>query len=286
MTMYRLMAIAIFLFWASMMTALVARDMWPAWTAQDAPPMTIEALTDTQTEPLQYGISSAKGDRIGTAWSEVRQIGDRTSIHRLLLIDGLRPLPTVRVKTEIYFDDNGDLERFEARVVGIPMRIHIHGEQYGRSFPVEMHLDTIHRKANLDLAASKMIGDSFQPFTMLPELKVGQRWRMQMLDPLSAALGGKPRFRKIVAEVTATEVLDDPDHPGQKLTCFVVETSPQLTRALVDAEGRVMRQEADVPMLGRVIVTREPLRQDQYKHFRQGEIPADEDQPGGAEAMQ
>jgi len=121
-----------------------------------------------------------------------------------------------------------------------------------------MHFGTFHRQANLDMAATRLIGDSMRPFTFLPTLRVGQSWRMQVLDPVAAVLGGKTQFRSIVARVTRMETIT---HDGRPIECFVVETSPQQIVAWADASGRILVQEAEIPGIGRIRVCEEPYNE-------------------------
>jgi hypothetical protein len=58
--MHRLLTIGIVFLWVSAMTALFVRDVWPAWTAQDAPPMTPDELARFGPEQ-QLSICDAKG---------------------------------------------------------------------------------------------------------------------------------------------------------------------------------------------------------------------------------
>jgi hypothetical protein len=255
--MYRLFTAGVVLLWVSAMTALFVRDIWPAWSAQDAPPMTRNNVAELGHRQEQFGILQASdGRRLGTAWSDLQTTPERTIIRGTVATAAQGILPSLRIETETEFDPTGGLDSFELRVLGLPgTRINVHGERRGIYFPVEMHLGTFHRQANLDMAATRLIGDSMRPFTFLPTLHVGQSWRMQVLDPMAAALGGKTQFRSIVARVTRTESIE---HGGKMVTCFVVETSPQQIVAWVDPVGRVLVQELEVPGFGRIQVREEP----------------------------
>jgi hypothetical protein len=132
--------------------------------------------------------------------------------------------------------------------------IRVYGERRGIYFPCELQVGAIVRQANLELSASRMIGDTLRPFSFLPTLKVGQSWRMQLLDPLSAALFRRTQFTSIVAKVTGEEIIE---HEGQPVTCKVVETSPQHVKAWVGPDGRVLLQEAELPALGKLRIREE-----------------------------
>jgi len=258
--MYRLFAAGVVLLWVSAMTALFVRDVWPAWSAQDAPPLNSKKLADLPQRQEQFGIFKAGGDRIGTAWSDLQASPERTTIRGTIATNALGIVPPLRIESVTEFDSAGGLDSFDLRVLGIAdSRIAVRGERRGIYFPVEMHFGTFHRQANLDMAATRLIGDSMRPFTFLPTLHVGQSWRMQLLDPIAAVLGGKTQFRSIVARVTRQETIE---HLGEPVDCFVVETSPQQVTAWVDAHGRVLVQEVDLPGFGRIAVREEPYNDD------------------------
>ncbi|HOJ75506.1 MAG TPA: hypothetical protein PLQ89_14315 [Phycisphaerae bacterium] len=249
--MHRLLTVGIVLLWVSAMTALFVRDVWPAWTAQDAPPMTRDELARFGGDQ-QLGIFDSAGKRLGTAWSSVSKVGSNTAIHGTVHIEGLSVVPVVLVETSTEFDEKGELDSFNLDVFGVPMTsIKVRGERHGIYFPCEIQMGPLFRQANLDMAASRLIGDSLRPFNYLPLLKVGQSWRMQIVDPLSAVMGGSTRFTSIVARVTGRETID---HDGKPVDCFRVETTPGQAKAWVAPDGRVLVQEVDVPMLGKVKV--------------------------------
>jgi hypothetical protein len=258
--MYRLFASGVVLLWVSAMTALFVRDVWPAWSAQDAPPLNRKQLADLPQRQEQFGIFKAGGERIGTARSDLQATPERTTIRGTIAINALGIIPALRIESETEFDSAGGLDSFDLRVIGIAStRITVRGERRGIYFPVEMHFGTFHRQANLDMSATRLIGDSMRPFTFLPTLHVGQSWRMQLLDPIAAALSGKTQFRPIVARVTRQETIE---HLGKTVDCFVVETSPQQVTAWVDAHGRVLVQEVDLPGFGRIQAREEPYDED------------------------
>lgn len=280
--MYRLFAIAVVLFWISAMSALFVRDVWPAWTAQDPPVIKLDQLAGLERRDEQYDIARSDGQRLGTAWSTVNRNGPYTAIHGMVLLDGLGDLPTLSMQTNTVFDEQGQLARFTLNVHGVPMtRIRVHGERRGIYFPCELHLGPIHREIRLDAAASRMISESLRPFDLLPELKVGQSWRMQLLDPLSAALSAQADFTSIVATVTGTEKIEYPAGGGQYVECFVVEASPGRTKAWVDKTGRVLAQEVEMPGFGRIGIRQEPLdetrRQAALDHVRRSAAQITED---------
>ena len=245
--------------WLTAMTALFIRDVLPAWTAQNPPPMDRKQfLADEQQ---QLAICKANGERLGTAWDNLTSVGNNTAVYTTVLLTNLKPIPPLLIDSLTEFDEKGRLDSFRLDVHGMPMmRIKVRGERHGIYFPVDLQVGPMSHQANLDLAASCMIGDSLRPFSYLPKLAVGQAWRMQMLNPLSM-LQGKAQFNSIVARVTQTEPIENPLKAGESVECFVVETFPSKSKAWVDASGQVLVQEAEVPVLGKIVVTAEPYNE-------------------------
>ncbi len=246
--MYRLFVGAVVAIWLSAMTALFVRDIWPAWSAQDAPPLAAHLLGEQSRYDWQYGLFDSQQNRWGTAWATMTGSEQIATVRGTLVLDRAPRIPALRVETETQFDADGKLDSFWLRVYGLPMtRIHVRGERRGIYFPCEIQAGPFHRQANLEMAATRLIGDSFRPFSYLPTLEVGQSWRMQLLDPLSAILGGKPRFTSVVARVTRKETIE---HHGTEVMCHVVETTPTQVTAWVGPSGDVLLQEVDLPGLG------------------------------------
>lgn len=264
--MYRLLSVGIVVVWLGAMVALFMRDVYPAWTAQDAPPMTMEQFVSANQREQQVGIYDAKGKRLGTAWSDLFTTGATTGIRGTVHVEGISLVPQVLIETSIEFDADGALDNFNLDVFGVPMTtIRIRGERHGIYFPCTIQVGPIHRQANLEMAASRLLGDSFRPFSYLPTLEVGQSWRMQVIDPVSAVLGGSTRFVPLVAQVTGKETIDV---NGKPVECFVVRTHPGKATAWVGENGRVYVQEVDVPGMGTLTVREEAYDDAERDHAR------------------
>ncbi len=264
--MYRLFAIGVLLFWASMMSVLFMRDVWPAWTAQEPPPMTAEQLARLADRKTQLGIFAGDGRRLGTAWRQMTTAGDTTSLYGTVITEPYQYIPATRTETVTEFNAEGGLETFSLDVYGISNTIiQAKGERRGIFFPCEFQFGVLRRRINLDLSATRLIGDSLQPFGYLPELRVGQAWRMQILDPLSAIVGGKARFHSVVARVTGREAIT---HQGRPVECFVVVTDNPPIKAWVDDDGQVCVQEAELPAFGKVILRAEPYDEQTFQQAR------------------
>lgn len=253
--MYRVITAGVVLLWITAMTMLFLRDVWPSWTAQDVPPIERERIASLEQPNYQYGIFR-DDQRAGTAWSSMTLTPETTSIHGTVVITNVGFIPALRVENEVEFDATGRLDNFWLEMHGVPgTRVYIRGERHGIYLPCEIHLGRIHRQANLEMSATRMISDAFQPFTYLPTLHVGQSWRMQLLNPMSAVLTRQIQFSSVVAEVTRIETIE---HRGKPVRCFVVETSPAQVTAWVGPDGRVLVQEVQLGGLGRIRVRAEP----------------------------
>ncbi len=258
--MFRLLSLGIILFWIGAMSALFMRDVYPAWTAQDAPVMTREQFAQLLQKDQQLGIFDGQGRRRGTAWSDFTPSAGTNAIHGTVLLEGIRLLPVLLVETTTEFDQAGELDNFTLEVFGVPMTtIKVHGERHGLYFPCEIQAGPLYRQANLEMAATRLLGNSFQPFGYLPTLKVGQSWRMQVIDPVSAVMGGGTRFMPLIATVSHKESIL---HGGKPVECFVVATSPGQAKAWVGPDGRVYKQEVNVPGFGLLVVLDEDYRLD------------------------
>jgi len=219
--------------------------------------MSVEQFAELNRERQQFGMYDLKGNRFGTSWSRVITSGPMTTIYGTVVLEGLKLLPDkLIIETSTEFDIEGGLDSFSMDVYGVPdTQIYVRGERRGIYFPCEFKVGTIDLEASLNMSESRMIGQSLRPFTFLPTLEVGQSWRMQMLNPVSAVIGGRTNFTSIVAKVTGKETIE---HLGRQVECFVIKTYPTQAKAWIDERGRVLVQEAYIPMLGKVVMREEP----------------------------
>jgi len=260
--MHRIFGIAVTAVWLTAMGALFVRDIWPVWTAQDPPPFI------GRERNSQCGIYDAHGNRVGTAWSQIWTSNDQARHESVVKLDRLAKLPPVQIETAVTFTKDGTVDNFETRVYGMPMKIRIYGEAYGAYIPCMLEVGPFKRSFRLDAASSRSIAESIRSFDSLPELRVGQSWRMQVIDPVSAILNQQTRVSSVVARVEREETIV---HEGRPVRCFVVTAAR--TKAWVSADGTVLRQESDVPGLGRLILEDEEFREDMYHRAKGDDRP-------------
>lgn len=250
--------------WLTATFGLIRRDVWPALTARQPPPTPSSELIARIGERHQYGIFRAStGARVGTSWLQLQSRPDfangdgSQSAADIRSTTHLQPVignPTLLVDLNLHLLADGTLDEFTFEIKGAPWAIKARGESYGQKLACEFQVDLSKWHFSLDTATSSLVGDTFQPFACLPDLEVGDAWRMQVIDPLMALTGGGRNLapRTILVRVVSKETIDVGDGP---IEAFVVQTEG--ARAWVDPRGLVLRQELDVPLVGRLAVQRE-----------------------------
>ncbi|UCF34106.1 MAG: hypothetical protein JSV78_02125 [Phycisphaerales bacterium] len=272
----KFLGLLIFCFWAASMGWLVAHDVWPAISAQDVPVLRATEWLESEGRESQAGIFDQSG-RIGTAWTtylidDVRVPVERarasssgsstrtvesTSIIRsdLIIIDRF-PLPVtpLRVKIDSTFNPKGELDEFTLRLRAQDREIKMHGERFHADFSFELEAGPKEYFFKIPLSDAGTITGAFSPFAQLPDLQVGQSWRMQVFNPLSAVAGVGDRFIPMLAQVTGRENIT---LHGVVRSCLVVEAAG--AKAWVDRHGVVLRQETSLPVGGTITIIREPF---------------------------
>jgi hypothetical protein len=268
--MYRIFCAAAVATWLIAMGILFDPEIRPMWNAQAPPPLLDRPMDPGQKRQSQAGIFDDKGQRVGSAWSILTYYTDQTRYETKINLERVGALPPLRIDTVLIYQKDGEVDEFDLDVYGIkdfdgkPVKVNMRGERYGAYIPTVLEAGPIRRTFKLDAAASRQIVDSVRPFDVLPNLQVGQSWRIQVLDPISIVLQQGAKTSAIVAKVEGRETID---HRGQAVECFVVRAGR--ARAWVGSEGRVLRQETDIPGFGRLVIRDEEFDQDQYDSFRE-----------------
>lgn len=250
--------------WLVAMGWVVAHDIVPTWTAQEPPRVRPSQWLRMEGSETQFSLELDK-QPIGTIWSQYT-FGDESIQRRdTLWIEHLPLLETpIRVTVDSVFTAEGLLDEFTVRLDSrlVEANFRLHGERFHSDFSFLFERGTHESSFKLPLLDGGVLGNSFNPFSGLPNLHVGQTWRMQVFNPVSALTGIGPRFLSVLVEVTGessivtTEGLRD---------CFVVEASPARrvrsgsasVKAWVDANGTVQRQEVLIPGLGTLRISRQ-----------------------------
>lgn len=240
--------------WLLAMSWLVARDIVPHWTASNPPPIQPgDWLADGNR--IQFTLSDEFGP-MGAVWTEY--LVDSRSIRRddLIWIERLPlDLAPVRLTVDSVFTAEGVLDEFSIHLeTGGASRaaIRLHGERFHSDFSFTLESGPLEKAFKIPLVEGGLFSGAFHPFGALTNLRVGQRWRMQVVNPLSMLSGVGSEFIPLLVEVTGEERVQS---SVGDVNCFVID-SPN-ARAWVDARGNVVAQEMKLPMLGRMRLQRE-----------------------------
>lgn len=242
----------IFPMWLAAMGWLVAHDVWPTLTALPAPPLTATEWLKTDGLQSRYTIVDDLGP-LGTAWSEYLVADD--SIRRDDLV-WLERFPVVRAPvriavTSVYRAD-GTLDELTIRAENREAGMRLHGERFHTDFSFIFESGPLEKAFKIPLTEGSMISGAFHPFSALTNLRVGQRWRMQVVNPIAALTGVGSRFTPVLVEVTGEERIET---PAGSRNCLIIES--ENSKAWIDANGAVLVQEMTVPIVGRLRMIRQ-----------------------------
>jgi len=243
--MNRIIGSLLALTWIVAMAALVQRDVLPFWTAREAPNELLPA------GDYQVAILSASGVRIGTTWISANQ-SPTTMVSSTTVLDagkvaGMLPITgTWLLGTDLSYDAKGRLDHFHFTLATPAVSGDVDAERIERDFSVIARLGDMKKTMLLDGELSKYLSETLRPFTHLGGLRVGQSWRIRLLDPFALLRSGSVEFQTILARVAGLETIE---HKGNLVQCFRVE-SPT-ARAWVDSSGRVLKQEVQLPLVGK-----------------------------------
>ncbi len=246
--------------------AIVVRDVLPRWFPDDAPPSEAQLLGPGERRQVQVGIYHADGRPVGCSWTRshrkpaagIVQVVTTTVLGPVRLSGGMT-VPRVRVETEITYRVNElRVDELEFSMFGLGLPISLRGAAMSTGeFAARWQVASQRGDFILDAGAPAALGDVIRPFDRLRDLHVGQRWRLELLDPLSHIL---PQLRDsgvdlepIVIRVTGKTTIT---HQGRPVETYVVDGGS--ATAYVAEDGRVLRQEVEVPLLGRLVLLDEP----------------------------
>lgn len=236
------------------MSWLVVHDIVPHWTASAPPPVQAgEWLADGSR--IQFTLSDDLGD-MGSVWTEY--LMDSRSIRRDDLI-WLERLPLdiapLRISVNSVFTADGVLDEFSVQLEtgGAGRgRMRLHGERFHSDFSFTLESGPLEKAFKIPLVEGGLFSGAFHPFGALTNLRVGQRWRMQVVNPISMLTGIGNEFIPLLVEVTGEERVQT---AHGDVNCFIID-SPN-ARAWVDARGSVVAQEMTLPMLGTMRLERQ-----------------------------
>lgn len=254
--MNRTVGIVVTVVWLIAMTMVVRRDVVPFWAAQEPPAQSNE---DAQ---FQYAIANDAGRRIGTSWFTITGGPQLTTVRSITALDlhgmtgmaaGLRKMV---LDTDLIYETGGMLDHFQFVMHGAGLPVMVRGERYGEDFACTAQIGEMSTTFPLDGRLSTGLSETLRPFTRLENIHVGQTWRIKMLDPLATLRGGTAEFTTHLVRVTRRETIR---HKGDSLSCFRIEMKDAL--AWADEAGHVLKQEVQVPFLGRWVITDETFEE-------------------------
>lgn len=270
----RILGAATIILMMSVNAALLTRDVLPAWLAGEPPEPVALQLSDNKHVKTQFGIFDRER-RIGYAWSSHERTGELvTAKHTTALLPLHLPqsvvTPALRVETIMRYQGASHLEELRIQVYGFGVPIRFSGEYYPPGeFPCEWQVDDRRGELVLPASATRALGDVLRPFGGLTGLEVGRSWRIKMVNPLAGVIPGwadrMVSSRSILARVVAKATIE---HRGEKIEAFVIQADR--IRAWVTPDGRLLRQELELPVLGAIRLEKEPYDRELRRSFQHG----------------
>ena len=247
--------------------ALLVRDVLPDWLAGEPPASPALGLSPGQELYVQFGLFDRELRRVGYSWTISQRSGELVEVRHVTVLQPLRladdvQLPLLRIETDLNYHGRSTLDTLRVRVYGFGFPIRLEGEFYPPDdFPCEWQVDERRGKLHLPASATRALGDVVRPFDSLSGLEVGRSWRVKLLNPLAGLVPDwGPRNwvgNSLVVRVTGTERVE---HRGTWREAFVVEADR--LRAWVLPDGRVIRQELELPLFGTLVLVDEPYDPD------------------------
>ncbi len=250
---------------ASANLAIFLRDVLPAWSSGDPPEGVAHNLRPGMSLQTQVGLFDEQGRRIGDAWTLAEKTTDQIvrirswSVLYAGAIPALKlPYGMLRIDTDLTYARGQRLDELFVRVRGLGFPIELRGQFVPpNDFPCQWKAGTQSGYFVIPAYLTRAVGDVLRPFESLHGLYVGQSWKLQLVNPLAGMLPGLSQQNllgpEVLVRVTGKERIS---FAGQHFDAFVLE-APRV-RAWVLPDGRVVRQQVELPVLGRMILQQEP----------------------------
>lgn len=246
--------------------AVFQSDVLSTWFEGSPPPSDARTLGPGEERRSQLGIYLAGGRRVGQGWTRAtREAASEyvtirsTTVLEPLGIPGAGRTPPVQIELIVTYRVGDKLvDQVDFKMLGLPVVIRLHGEAMpSGEFPCEYQIGVQRGSLALDSGVPSALGDAIRPFDRLPDLQVGQRWRMKLLDPVSQLMPhmGDAGFELEPVEIAVVRKEVLPHHGGDVET-FVVEGGG--ATAWVAPGGEVLRQVVKLPLIGELTLLDEP----------------------------
>lgn len=272
---------------------LVIREFIPRWAAGDPPKNDAQSMKSGDIRRTQFGIYTPDGQLVGRSWTLAMvnfapslTVDSWSVVEPYTLPNGMSS-PRLRVHTIISYveSDVPDKVRLELEGVtgvdGRPLRIGLEGEPIPPDFACTWVVGDDRGEFAVPSDSMRAVGDVLKPFDRLPGLFVGRAWQLNVFDPLSRILPhwmrGDIDSDAVLVRVTKSETIQ---HAGQDVEVFRIEAPHVVAWATLD--GRVLRQEVEVPILGPLVILDEEWSAELFRaareaalapHFGEGRTP-------------
>ncbi len=258
--------------------SVFTRDIVPEWWAGDPPPTDASTLTTELPErSVQVGIFNSSGQRIGSGWTMAKRSNDVVTVNSITLLGpitlpGVTDTRALRIDTEItYQNRDARIDSLSLKVSGLPVPIEIQGQSLpSDQFPLAYTIGDTRGTFVLPGGATRAMRDVVRPFDRMRDLYVGQTWRLKLIDPLAHLLNPdseaeEVRFDSIVVRVTEKTTLN---HAGMPVECLIVDAG-RMKAWVGEDDGRVLRQEIQLPLFGKLALIDEPFVRSEYQRVQQ-----------------
>lgn len=254
--MSRLLGLFIVILWAVAFTTLIAYDVAPYWRTQEPPR---GRLPEGE---YQVGIFDKSNRRIGRSWTSLSPQPDLLAVQSLTELSDLSPLRGLVRVPAMVIDTSLSISLPDERLQSLEVSLREHGDtlaelhahQVGQDYSCVARVGALQRHFSLDARATAVLSDSLRPFNYLPNLHVGQTWRIRMLDVVELLRDQTAAITPQLVRVTARESIE---HQGRRVSCFRIESDNAV--AWADDAGRVLLQRVELPLLGTLEIRDEPF---------------------------
>lgn len=247
--MRRLFDLTVVSIWVLSLVGLVWHDLWPTWTASSPPVLVPSGGKDTPIQ-MQFALDSQAWGSLGRSWVQFWRLETGAVAGSTTVLQAGPIRRPIRIETNLNFDKDDRLDQLKIWVYGLPVSpVRIEAESFGEDFPCRIRIGDQQHDFTLRQEQATAFGEVFRPFVYLKGLQIGQTWRMAGINPLGSLWGEDPAPTPIVVKVVGKETID---HLGRPVECFRVQA--QNATAWVDADGRVLLQTVQVPVLGTISI--------------------------------
>lgn len=256
---HRMVSIGILVFWAIAAGSLLSRDVLPDLLIGAPPDMRSVTSARVGSRSTRWAIQVANrtGLRMPTSIGQVTtkavrqkdgwvEMSSRVWFDSadLLLSSNIRPRDHAKIEIiSVYeIDPGGDLRQFRASVR--PMGVHeewlvLSGVLKPEGLEVRAHgiLKMLEWTKVFPYPKHGLVLNSLDPLDRMPGLQIGQRWRSQVVSPLTG------QFQTVSVEVARRQLLEW-NSKQVEATEVITRMEPFAMRTWVRRDGLVIRQEA------------------------------------------